>query len=970
MTTRKYSSRSQQSTLTGAITSGATSMTVVSGSGLLGGVTIPNGTTFTLVIDVDTALEEIVDATAVSTNTFTITRGIDGSIAQDHSAGAVVRHMAIGRDYRDANLHAEADASYNDGGGNAHAMHGIAAGEGVVVGTLKTQTLTNKTLTSPTISNPTITGTSGVETSIVFEGSTADAYETTLTVVDPTQDNTITLPNTTGTVTINDATQTLTNKTLTSPTISGSPVITGLSSAGMVASSATPKDYVDAILGSATAAATSAASAATSAASAATSASSAATSASNALTSANSASTSATAAATSAASAATSATAAATSATSAAASATTAANSATAAATSATSAANSATSSASSASAAATSATSASASATASASSASAAATSATSAAASATAAATSASSAATSATAATTSATSAAASATAAATSATSAATSATDAATSAASASTSASSAATSQSAAAGSASDASTSASSSLTSANSAATSASSAATSASSALTSANSAAASYDQFDDRYLGAKSTPPTLDNDGNPLATGAIYFYTVDNNMYAWTGSAWTVFTSASAITSITASSPLTGGGSSSSVTVGIQSASTSQAGAVQLTDSTASTSVTTAATPNSVKQAYDLAASALAGLHFHDPVETATSSNITLSGLSAVNGYTPIAGDRILVKDQTTQADNGIYVADSSTWSRATDFDTWDEVYTSATYVKQGNLAGESFITTVASTGTVGVTAITWALFATDAVYSAGTGLTLVGTTFALDTTSQYVVPSQTGQSGKYLTTNGTTASWETVSAGDVTSSNTVTLTNKTISLGSNTVSGTTAQFNTALTDGDFATLAGSETLTNKTITTPTLTLSSTSSATDARVSWDSTNKKIQVGNGTSAIDFASSTVTTNAQVGSYTLVIGDKDKLVEMNVGSANNLTVPLNSSVAFPTGTQITILQVGAGQTSIVATGGVTINATPGLKLRAQWSSATLIKRGTDTWVAIGDLST
>ena len=115
MTTRKYSSRSQQSTLTGAITSGATSMTVVSGTALLGGVTIPTGTTFTLVIDVDTALEEIIDATAVSTNTFTITRAIDGSSAQDHLAGAVVRHMAIGRDYRDANLHIEASTYYNDG---------------------------------------------------------------------------------------------------------------------------------------------------------------------------------------------------------------------------------------------------------------------------------------------------------------------------------------------------------------------------------------------------------------------------------------------------------------------------------------------------------------------------------------------------------------------------------------------------------------------------------------------------------------------------------------------------------------------------------------------------------------------------------------------------------------------------------------------------------------------------------------
>jgi hypothetical protein len=372
-------------------------------------VTIPSGRTFTLVIDPDTALEEIVDATAVSTNTFTITRAIDGSTAQAHSAGAVVRHMAIGRDLRDANLHAEASAYYNDGSGTGHTMHGIGSGEGDVVGTLKSQTLTNKILTAPTISDPVFTGTPTAPSSIVFEGTNADPYETTLTVAEPTQDNEITLPNTTGTVVIVTAAQTLTNKTLTSPIISGSPVITGLSSAGMISSSATPKDYVDSILGSATAAATSAASAATSAASAATSASSAATSASNALTSANSASTSATAAATSAASAATSATAAATSATSAAASATTASNSAAAAATSATSAATSASSALTSANSASTSATSAANSATASATSASAAATSATSAAASATAAATSAASASTSASSALTSANSAA---------------------------------------------------------------------------------------------------------------------------------------------------------------------------------------------------------------------------------------------------------------------------------------------------------------------------------------------------------------------------------------------------------------------------------------------------------------------------------------------------------------------------------------------------------------------------------
>ncbi len=535
MTIRQYSSRSQQTTLTGAITSGATSITVVSGTALLGGVTIPAGRTFTLVIDVDTALEEIVDATAVSTNTFTIVRGRDGSSAQDHSAGAVVRHMAIGRDYRDANLHTQASASYNDGGGNAQSMHGIGAGEGDVVGTAKTQTLTNKTLTSPTISDPVFTGTPTAPSSIVFEGTTADPYETTLTVAEPTQDNTITLPDTTGTVVIATATQTLTNKTLTSPVISGSPVITGLSSVGMLTSSATPKDYVDSILGSATAAATSAASAATSAASAATSASSASTSASSALTSANSASASATAAATSATSAAASATAAATSATSAAASESTVAASASAAATSATSAATSASSALTSANSASTSAASA--------------LTSANSAATSASTMAASVAAASASATAAATSATSAAASATAAATSASSAATSAASALTSANSASADAITAAASVATIAGYATTASNSASAAATSATSAATSASSAATSASSALTSANSAATSatsaattYDEFDDRYLGAKTTPPTTDNDGNPLIDGALYWNSVSDAMFAWTGSAW--------------------------------------------------------------------------------------------------------------------------------------------------------------------------------------------------------------------------------------------------------------------------------------------------------------------------------------------------------------------------------------------------------------------------------------------
>lgn len=99
------------------------------------------------------------------------------------------------------------------------------------------------------------------------------------------------------------------------------------------------------------------------------------------------------------------------------------------------------------------------------------------------------------------------------------------------------------------------------------------------------------------------------------------------------------------------------------------------------------------------------------------------------------------------------------------------------------------------------------------------------------------------------------------------------------------------------------------------------------------------------------------------------IDTNAQITSYTLVLADDGKLIEVSNASANSVYVPLNSSAAFPIGTQIVVLQTGVGQTTLSPDVGVTIDGTPGLKLRATWSSATLIKRATNTWVAIGDLS-
>lgn len=102
--------------------------------------------------------------------------------------------------------------------------------------------------------------------------------------------------------------------------------------------------------------------------------------------------------------------------------------------------------------------------------------------------------------------------------------------------------------------------------------------------------------------------------------------------------------------------------------------------------------------------------------------------------------------------------------------------------------------------------------------------------------------------------------------------------------------------------------------------------------------------------------------------------TNAQTGTaYTPILSDAGKFVEMNNASANTFTVPPNSSVAYPIGTEITIIQTGAGTTTIALGAGVTVNyysltGAATRTIKAQWAAATLIKRATDTWVLIGNL--
>ena len=97
--------------------------------------------------------------------------------------------------------------------------------------------------------------------------------------------------------------------------------------------------------------------------------------------------------------------------------------------------------------------------------------------------------------------------------------------------------------------------------------------------------------------------------------------------------------------------------------------------------------------------------------------------------------------------------------------------------------------------------------------------------------------------------------------------------------------------------------------------------------------------------------------------------TNTRTTAYTLALTDDGNTIEVNSTSSVTITIPTFASVAFVAGSKITIIRINTGAVVIAGDTGVTVNATPGLNLRAQWSVATLICRGSNSWVLAGDIS-
>lgn len=144
----------------------------------------------------------------------------------------------------------------------------------------------------------------------------------------------------------------------------------------------------------------------------------------------------------------------------------------------------------------------------------------------------------------------------------------------------------------------------------------------------------------------------------------------------------------------------------------------------------------------------------------GLNPKQAVKCATTANITLSGLQTIDTYTTLAGDRVLVKNQGTSSENGIYIAGSSAWTRATDMDVWSEVPGAYTVILNGDQAQTGWVCTASDTGTIGVTAMPWVQFSGSATYYAGTGLSLAANTFSITNTG--VTAATKGSASKTVT----------------------------------------------------------------------------------------------------------------------------------------------------------------------------------------------------------------
>jgi hypothetical protein len=279
----------------------------------------------------------------------------------------------------------------------------------------------------------------------------------------------------------------------------------------------------------------------------------------------------------------------------------------------------------------------------------------------------------------------------------------------------------------------------------------------------------------------------------------------------------------------------------------------------------------------------------------GIAWKQPVNAATTANITLSGAQTIDAVSVVAGDRVLVKDQTAQADNGIYVAAAGAWSRSPDADTYDEMISALVFVESGGQAGAAFYCPIQPGGTLGVTAITWNNFSVGGVYFAGTGLTLSGgDTFNITNTT---VAAGSYGSGSAVGTFTVNAQGQLTAAADTN-----------IAIAATQI--TSGTIDSARLSGTYSGITGVGTLTNLTVSNP-ITGSITGNAGTATTATTATSATTATNIAGGAA--ASIPVQTGAGVTSF-LAVGTNGQVLTI-AGGVPSYATPTTGTVTSVTGT-------------------------------------------------------
>jgi hypothetical protein len=279
----------------------------------------------------------------------------------------------------------------------------------------------------------------------------------------------------------------------------------------------------------------------------------------------------------------------------------------------------------------------------------------------------------------------------------------------------------------------------------------------------------------------------------------------------------------------------------------------------------------------------------------GISWKQPVNAATTANITLSGAQTIDAVSVVAGDRVLVKDQTAQADNGIYVAAAGAWSRSPDADTYDEMISALVFVESGGQAGAAFYCPIQPGGTLGVTAITWNNFSVGGVYFAGTGLTLSGgDTFNITNTT---VSAGSYGSGSAVGTFTVNAQGQLTAASDTN-----------IAIAATQI--TSGTLDSARLSGTYSGITGVGTLTNLTVSNP-ITGSITGNAGTATTATTATSATTATNIAGGAA--ASIPVQTGAGTTSF-LAVGTNGQVLTI-AGGIPSYATPTTGTVTSVTGT-------------------------------------------------------